>query len=132
MGLLALVGGLLTKMEEKQRGRKFIKPSRRLQSTFFMVVVCLLIQITTVSAFLDVKHFDKNEGEYGQIEIDDWLFLNKADYKLTDYGTSVINAWAEGEYTLYKKTHLFTGIFYKDILGKEGELKNAEFLHLGN
>ena len=87
----------------------------------------MLIQITTVSAFLDVKHFDKNEGEYGQIEIDDWLFLNKADYKLTDYGTSVINAWAEGEYTLYKKTHLFTGIFYKDILGKEGELKNAEF-----
>jgi len=85
------------------------------------------ISITNVSALLDVKGFNKDIGEYGQVEIDYLLFLNKVDYRLTDYGNSVIDAWAEGEYTLHKRAHLFTGISYKDILGNNGNFKNNRF-----
>lgn len=87
----------------------------------------MFLLVGTVSAFLDIKSFNENEGEYGQIEIKDWLFLKKADYKLTNYDSSVIDVWAEGEYRLYKKTHLFTGVFYKDITGKRGDLRDVEF-----
>ena len=86
-----------------------------------------IFSCANVSATLDVKNFDEDVGRYGQIEINDWLFLNKIDYRLTDYDSSLINVYAEGEYTAHKKTHLFTGIFYRDILGSRGELKNAEF-----
>jgi len=93
----------------------------------FCLITLFLLNISLVSAFLDVKHFNKDVGKYGQLEIDDWLFLNKADYTLINYGSSVINVWAEGEYKLYKKTHLFSGIFYKDIIGGKGNLKNTRF-----
>ena len=73
--------------------------SRKLLSILFMGI----FMISFSSAFLDVKDFNKDVGKYGQIEINDWLFLNKVDYRLTDYGNSVINAWAEGEYTSHKK-----------------------------
>lgn len=86
-----------------------------------------LFSFANVSATLDIKSFDKNEGKYGKIKINDYLFLNKVDYTLTDYENSLINSWAEGEYIMHKKTHLFTGIFYKDVLGNKGNLKNVRF-----
>ena len=70
-------------------------------------IVVTIIILPNVYAFLDVKSFDAEKSKYGQIEINDWLFFNKADYRLTDYDASIINVWAEGEYELYKETHLF-------------------------
>ena len=92
-----------------------------------MLLLMMVLLVGTVSAFLNIKSFDEDIGNYGEIKIKDWLFLKKADYKLTDYEDSVINVWAEGEYTLHKKTHLFTGIFYKDIHGKKGNLRDVQF-----
>jgi len=90
--------------------------------TFFLVVP--LVNAT----LLDVKSFDRNIPKYGQIEIKDWLGLShKADYTLTDYNSSVINVYAEGTYKLYQKTHLFTGVFYKDIIGNRGDLRDVKF-----
>lgn len=93
----------------------------------FSLLMIFILSVNTASAFLDVKSFDPNVSEYGEIKIKDWLFLNKADYRLTDYESSIIDVWAEGEYKLYKKTHLFTGIFYKDVLGRTGQLKDVKF-----
>lgn len=78
-------------------------------------------------AVLETKNFNDKVGEYGQVEINDYLFLNKVDYRLTNYETSIININIEGEYTMYKDSHLFTGIFYKDIDNKKGDLKNVKY-----
>ena len=83
--------------------------------------------ISFTSAFLDVKNFNPNSEKYGEIQIYDWLFLNKADYKLTDYDSSIINVWAEGDYNLHKETHLFTGMFYKDVIGNKGDFKDVKY-----
>lgn len=93
----------------------------------FAMLLLGVFLISFTSAALDIKTFDKDKSNYGEIKINDWLLFNKADYRLTDYGASVIDVWAEGEYTLYKKTHLFTGVFYKDTLGREGDLKDVKF-----
>lgn len=93
-----------------------------------MVFALMLFLIGNVSAILETKSFNKNVPQHGQIEINDWLGIsNKADYRLTDYDASLINVWAEGEVHLYKNTHLFTGIFYKDVIGKEGNLEDVKF-----
>ena len=93
-----------------------------------MVFLLGMFLISFASATLDTKKFNPDVSQYGQIEIKDWLGIShKADYRLTDYDASVINVWAEGEYKLYKKTHLFTGVFYKDIIGNRGDLRDVQF-----
>jgi len=93
----------------------------------FVFLIMGLFMISMVSAFLDVKSFNPNARNHGEIQFDDWLFMNKADYRLIDYGSSVVDVWAEGEYKLHKKTHLFTGVFYKDVMGNRGNLEDVEF-----
>ena len=114
---------------EKQRRRKNKRLSQLFSATLMLAVVCLLVAfVPVVSAdWNDAKSFDKNDGEYGKIKIKDWLFLAKADYKLTGYDASIINVWAEGDYELHKKTHLFTGVFYKDTVGNRGDLRDVQF-----
>ena len=90
-------------------------------------LLMLVLLVGTASAFLDTKTFNPQGKNYGEIKIKDWLFLSKADYRLMDYGSSVINVWAEGDYKLYEKTHLFTGVFYKDVLGRTGQLRDVKF-----
>lgn len=97
-----------------------------MKKVFLMLCMALLL-VSTVSAVLDVKTFDPKVKDHGEIKIKDWLFLNKADYRLTDYEDSVLDVWAEGEYKLYKKTHLFTNVFYKDIGQNRGDLKDVNF-----
>lgn len=94
----------------------------------FATLILGIFLLSFASAVLDTKTFDKDKPKYGEISIKDWLGIsNKADYRLMDYEDSVINVWAEGEYKLYKKTHLFTGVFYKDTFERKGVLKDVKF-----
>lgn len=91
-----------------------------------LILGIFLISLT--SAILETKSFDPNAENYGEIQISEWIGIsNKADYRLMDYGSSVIDVWAEGEYKLYKKTHLFQGVFYKDTLERRGDLTDEKF-----
>jgi len=99
-----------------------------MRKALILTLLCTILLAGSISAVLDVKSFDPSVPKHGEIKIKDWLGLSKkANYRLTDYGASVINVWAEGEYTLYKKTHLFRGIYIKDILGRRGELRDVKF-----
>jgi len=87
-----------------------------------------IFMISMASAILETKSFDPTAKNHGEIQIDEWLGIsNKADYKLLDYKADVFDVWAEGEYKLYKKTHLFQGVFFKDIKGQIGQLKDVKF-----
>ena len=55
-----------------------------------------LFSFANVSAVLETKSFDKDDGKYGKIKINDYLFLNKVDYTLTDYDTSLLIAGQKG------------------------------------
>lgn len=101
---------------------------KRLLTLAIIGIFLLTFFIGNVNAVLETKSFDPNAKNYGEIQIDDWLGIsNKADYRLIDYGASVIDVWAEGEYKLYQKTHLFTGVFYKDMIGQQGSLTDVKF-----
>lgn len=94
----------------------------------FSILMFLLIFINLTSAVLDVKTFNPHAKNFGEIKVKDWVGIsNKADYRLIDYEASVIDVWAEGEYKLYKKTHLFTGVFYKNVFGNKGNLRDVKF-----
>lgn len=91
-----------------------------------------ILLVGSVSAILETKSFDKNVGQYGEIKINDMLLFNKIDYRLTDYQASVIDAWAEGEYTAYKDSVLFDGLFLKDVEGKKLSLRDAKYFYWVN
>ena len=80
--------------------------------------------LTTIINNDSIKVYDKVLQE---VTIRDSEVKNIVKYKLTNYGNSVVNGWAEGEYVLYKETSLFTGVFYKDIIGTIGDLENVKF-----
>lgn len=98
-----------------------------------MTMLILLISLPQASAFLDIKLFDDRVDNYGKITIRDYLGLsNKAEYTLNRVGSSVINVWAEGNYTLYQSTELFSGVDFENTLGELQDLRDIKFFILVN
>lgn len=94
----------------------------------FLILLVGMFLITFVSAdWNDIKTFNKDKSNFGEIKIKDWLGIaNKADYTLLKYDCSVINCYAEGEYILHKKTELFSDLFFKDTLGTRGSFEEVK------
>lgn len=80
-----------------------------------MLLFLGIFLLSFTSAVLDIKSFDRDQGPYGEISINDYVFFNKIDYRLTDYEASLVKVWAEGEYTAHKESVLFNGLFVKDF-----------------
>lgn len=130
--------------------RKFLMPERHLQSkisikvmilfVLFLVLLSMLL-IPTISAldFDNYKEFNISNGKYGEITIKNNLiscFLglgcNIASYKLEEYNSSIINAYAKGRAILYEKGQLFTGQEFINKEGKKVNLKDAKMFILTN
>lgn len=98
----------------------------------FIFLVLGIFFISLTSAVLDIKTFDRDVGNYGEIRINDLVFFNKIDYRLTEVQSSLIDVSAEGEYTAHKDSVLFNGLFLKDTKGSELDLKNAKYFYWVN